>query len=144
MKYIKLFENNSIGVDYDKNVCWIIDGDFDNILSILYSLINDYMKDTPNRIKDNNFYNELELLIHEMKMDAFGLNFDSMMLFSKTIPYEYNRVRLSFKFLKNLNLEMERIISQEKCTLLGELKMENGKVVLDTSGDIIRTKKYNL
>lgn len=149
MKYIKLFEDNSIGVDYDRNVCWIIDGDLNNILSILYGLIDDYMKDNPNRIKYNVFYNDLEFLIDEIKnaVSASNLNnINGMILFSKSIPYEYNRIKLSFKFFKIFNEDVDRIINQEHCTLLGELRTErqgsNYNVILNT--DYVRMKKYNL
>ena len=142
MKYIKLFENNSINIEYDRNTCWIIDGDLNNVLNILNKLIDDYMKDS-DRIKYNIFYNDLEFLISDIKLVNINLKFDGMMLFSKIINPRVKDLKLSFKFLKNFN-DVEIIINQEKCTLLGELKMENGKVVLDTSGDIIRTKKYNL
>ena len=141
MKYIKLFENNSISIDFYNNICWIINGDLNQILEILNKLLDNYMKDSPNRIKYNVFYVELELLINEIKHVHLN-NINGMILFSKPIAYEYKDLTLSFKFFKIFNDEVYRNIDNERCTLLGEIKIENDKILFDTT--IIDMKKYNL
>lgn len=139
MKYIKKYEKfqTAMTIEYDDKVFWIIYGDAKIIFNVLETIIE-------SRFSFNHFWVSLENVLNHFKR-AINDDIKIVGTFILSTPQRGGNVPhpsfLSFKNEEEKNMYIETYLNRDYI-FKGELKVDNGDVILDTIE--VDINKYNL